>query len=245
MGAREDAVIERHEGDVFLGQLPLDVFVAVDAQFGVVREIGAEFQKEGTKVFIHAVEVVLVYRCRALHNPGVFLAVGVGALLGTKDGDFFLGLAEEHNPFACLKASTVFGSNIVLALPLLKGNDRNLLLLDEGIDLTQEGVGHHAHERRGSDGLAALEAEKASSLFFRLQFRLVDVEVHAIDALDFQGYVLAKDVGNAARYTHGWLRSTPILRDHCRLERPNNWGCASRPRTIDRSLFYRQKPEHA
>jgi hypothetical protein len=44
---------------------------------------------------------------------------------------------------------------------------------------------------------AALEAEKARSLFLRLQFRLVDVEVHAIDALDFQDYVIAKDVGNA------------------------------------------------
>ena len=119
------------------------------------------------------------------------------------------------------------------------------MLLDEGINLIQEGVGHHAHERRGSDRLATLEPEKASSLFLRLQFGLVDVEVHAIDALDFQHYVIAQDVGNAPRYTHRWLRSTPILRDHYRFERSNNWGCASRPRTIDRSLFYGHTPKHA
>src|SRR5262249_2830273 len=82
----------------------------------------------------------------------------------------------------------------------------------------------HAHGRRGSDGLAALEPEKASSLFLRLEFGLVDVEVHTIDALDFQAHMVTKDVSNAPRYTHGWLRSTPILRDHCRLERPNKLG---------------------
>jgi hypothetical protein len=54
-------------------------------------------------------------------------------------------------------------------------------------------------------------AEKASGLLLRLQFRLLDVEVHAIDAFDFQGHVATDDIGNAARYTHDWLRSTKVL----------------------------------
>src|SRR6266851_2741086 len=43
-----------------------------------------------------------------------------------------------------------------------------------------------------------------------LQFRLVDVEIHAVDAFDFQGYVLADDFSDGAWYTHGWLRLTSI-----------------------------------
>jgi hypothetical protein len=54
------------------------------------------------------------------------------------------------------------------------------------------------------------------------------------------------DYGSLRRAYPERAGSTPLglvatsVRDHCRLERPNNWGCASRPRTIDRSLLYRQ-----
>ena len=175
---------------------------------------------------------------------GVLLAVAARALLGAKDGHLFLGFAEEQNALGPLKALAIFCGDIVLALSLLEGNDRDLVLLEEVIDLAQERLGHDSHQRRGSDGLAAMEPEEASGLFFGLQLGLVDVEVHAIDALDFQGHVLLEDSGKAARYTHGWLRSTSILRDHYRLERSNNWSCASRPRTIDRSLFHEPEPQH-
>jgi hypothetical protein len=49
VGAAQDAVVEGLEGDALLGQLPLDVLVAVDAELGVVREVGAELQEEGPK----------------------------------------------------------------------------------------------------------------------------------------------------------------------------------------------------
>ena len=52
VGAGKDAVVQGLEGDAFLGQLPLDVFVAVDAQLGVVREVGAELQEERAEVFV-------------------------------------------------------------------------------------------------------------------------------------------------------------------------------------------------
>ena len=42
------------------GQLLLHVFVTVQAELGVVGEVGAEFQEEGTKVSIHAVNVKVV-----------------------------------------------------------------------------------------------------------------------------------------------------------------------------------------
>ncbi len=67
-----------------------------------------------------------------------------------------------------------------------------------------------------------MEAKKASGLLLRLQFGLIEIEVHAIDALDFQSHMVTHDFGHAARYTHDWLRSTLILRDPCRFERLNH-----------------------
>jgi hypothetical protein len=46
-------------------------------------------------------------------------------------------------------------------------------------------------------------AEEGSDLTFALEPGLVNVEVHAVDALDFQGHVLANDFGDSAWYTHG------------------------------------------
>ena len=71
--------------------------------------------------------------------------------------------------------------------------------------------------------------KKAATPLVGLQFRLVDVEVHAVDAFDFQGHVLADDFGNGAWYTHGWLRSTRSLGTNQPL-RGSNWGCFSIPR---------------
>ena len=41
-GATANAVVKRFEGDALLGQLTLDVFVAVEAELGVAREVGTE-----------------------------------------------------------------------------------------------------------------------------------------------------------------------------------------------------------
>jgi hypothetical protein len=101
-------------------------------------------------------------------------------------------------------------------------DDGDPVLLNESIDLLQEGMGHDAHQRRRGNGLLAMEAKEAGRSFLHLQLRLINVEVHAIDAFYFQSHVILEDVRNAARYTHDWLRSTPILRDHYRLVRSNH-----------------------
>ena len=200
--AREDAVVERLKGDAHFGELPFDVLMAVEAQLGVVREVGAELQKERTEVFIDAIEVELVHRHRTLDDPRILLAVGGRAFLRAKDVGLLLRFAQKQDAFAPLKACPMFGGDIVLALALAKLHDRNAVLFDEGVDLFQERVGHDAHQRRGGNGLLAMELEEAGSLLFRLQFRLIDVEVHAIDTFNFQGYVILDDVRNTARYTH-------------------------------------------
>jgi hypothetical protein len=42
IGATEDAIVQGLEWDLLLGELPLEIFVAIDAEFGRVREVGAE-----------------------------------------------------------------------------------------------------------------------------------------------------------------------------------------------------------
>ena len=50
--SRKDAVVERFKVDAFVSQLLLNVFVAVDAQLGGVREVGAELQEERTEIVL-------------------------------------------------------------------------------------------------------------------------------------------------------------------------------------------------
>jgi hypothetical protein len=80
--------------------------------------------------------------------------------------------------------------------------------------------------------------ERSRRLLFHLEFRVIDVEVHSIDTLDFQGHLILGDVNNAARYTHDWLRSTQILRDHYRLCAVQSLRLRKQTSPIDSSLFY-------
>ena len=52
----EDAIIEFLVGDAHTGQLPLQVFVPVEAQLGVEREVGAEFDEERAEVLIDGID---------------------------------------------------------------------------------------------------------------------------------------------------------------------------------------------
>jgi len=154
-----------------------------------------------------------------------------------------LSLAEEQNAFVALETRTICRGHVVLALSLAKLDHRNVVLRDEGIDLSQKRVGHDAHQRRGSHRLAAMKAEEASGLLLRLEFRLIDIEVHPIDAFDFQGDVIVDDVGNAAGYTHDWLRSTKVRRTTTALS-GQTLGLRKQTPPIDRSLSIDAKTNH-
>ena len=144
----------------------------------------------------------------------------------------------KQNAFAALEAGPVLRGDIVLALLLGEGDQRDVVL-------ARRTLRWPAMKALLMGSMRAEEAKvwprwkrkNEATPRVGLQSRLVDVEVHAVDAFDFQGHVLADDFGNGAWYTHGWLRSTRTLGDHYRFER-SNWGCFSIPRhRLDRSLF--------
>ena len=58
IGAGQDAVVQRLERDAALGELPLDVLVAVDAQPGGVGEVRAELHEQRPEVVVDQIEVV-------------------------------------------------------------------------------------------------------------------------------------------------------------------------------------------
>lgn len=144
-----------------------------------------------------------------LDDPGIFLARGgVGAFLRAEHRRLFLGLADEEYAFRAGAAGAVGSRDVVLALVFVKGDEVHALLLDERFDLADEGGADRFHERRGGKGAAPMVAEERRDAGSRLQFGLINIEVHAVNALNFEGHMLGDDVGNAAWYTHGWLRSS-------------------------------------
>ena len=104
IGAAQNAIVQGLEGYPFLGQLSLDVLMAVDAQLGVVGEVGAELEKERAEVLVDAIEVVMIDYGRGPHDPGVRLTgLGVTALLGAEDGCLLLRLPTTTIPSVPLK----------------------------------------------------------------------------------------------------------------------------------------------
>ena len=123
---------------------------------------------------------------------GYFLPVcGLRALLGAEDRYLLLSLADEENAFGPVESGPILRRRHRPCVALLaKVNNGNLLLLDEASTAANEGVAHEFHERRGGDGLSTMEAEEADDAAVSLQRRLIDVEVHAVDAFDFESHVL-------------------------------------------------------
>jgi len=120
---------------------------------------------------------------------------------------FSLGLADEDDPFGGGDAGQVRGHHVVLPLPGGEGEERNLLPGCEGLDRPDEGLADRVHQSRGGDRVPAVVPEEPDHPALRLELGDVHVEVHPVDALHFQGHVVAEDLRHGSWYTYGWLRS--------------------------------------
>ena len=82
--------------------------------------------------------------------------------------------------------------------------------------------------------MVAKEGDNAAVV---LQLGLINVEVHAVDAFDFERDVFLKDFGNGAWYAHHRLRLTLVRRDHHRIAVKKRLLRQTSHR-LNRSLFY-------
>jgi hypothetical protein len=69
------------------------------------------------------------------------------------------------------------------------------MIFHELFDLCHKPVSDRRHECRTGDLLASVPTEEAGYSALALSRRDVSVEVHAVDALDFQAYMLFQDSG--------------------------------------------------
>jgi hypothetical protein len=87
----QNPIVESLKSDSLLRQLPFSVFVSVEAELGVVGEVRAELQKEGSKVAVHAVDVEVVQSTLARRERGEREPSGAFAVRAKR----FLAAAES------------------------------------------------------------------------------------------------------------------------------------------------------
>jgi hypothetical protein len=215
VGAGLDPIIEGFEWYASLGQLALEVFVAIDVELGVVRKVGTDLQEEGAEVLIDAVEVVVIDHRGCVHNPRIGSSrLCTAPLLRPHHSRLLLGLADIEDAFRSLEASQVLLRDVVLALPLLEAHQIDALAVDERLDVANERLGHRRHRRRRGKSLAPMLAQEPHDAPYRLQQRHVDVEVHPVDPLELQNHVITQDVRHRSCYRHRGLRSSTGPRAH-------------------------------
>ena len=121
-----------------------------------------------------------------------------------------------------LEPGQVLLHHVIFALTLMELHHRNLLLFGEALHGCYEGFGHLIHQGGGGELVAAVETKEFRDSTFTLQHRHVDIEVHAIDAIQLESHMMIEDVGNALWYAHFGSGTTPILRDRLPPRRPTH-----------------------
>ena len=204
VGTRQDAVVQRLEGDAALLQLSLDVLVAVHAQPRGVREVRAELHEHRPEVVVDQVEVVVVDHRRGVHQLHVVAAARlVLATLRAHHARLLLRLADEQHALAAGPAPQMFPHALLLALAAAELHQLDAGTLGEAFDGRHEVPRHRRHQRRRRHRVAAHLAEEPRRAAARLQHRHVGVQVHPVDALQLQRRVLVENLRRASCYRHG------------------------------------------
>ena len=124
----------------------------------------------------------------------------------------------------------MFPHALLLALAAAELHQLDPGTLGEALDPRHEVPRHRRHQRRRRHRLAAHLAEEPRRSPARLQDRHVGVEVHPVDALEFERRVLVENFRRASCYRHGsdsgrWATHGPPY-GHRRLRATRNRGLA-------------------
>src|SRR5258705_8497589 len=210
-GATEHAVVERLELNSFPCKLAFGVFVAVETELGIERKVAAKLQEKRTKIVVACVDVIVIYHRGGSHDPGIRLAgLRVPASFGSEYRCLLLRLADKNNPFLLVELAQVLLHHVVLALPLAKLHQRNLLLRRQVLHLGYEGTAHRRHQSRGRNRIPTVPTEEPHNPQLVLQFRHVHIEVHAVDPLNRKLHVMAQDIGYPLCY-HGFGSDRSVM----------------------------------
>jgi hypothetical protein len=164
--------------------------VTVEAEPGVVGEVGAELDEERAEVGVDAVEVEVVDHPGGLDDPRVGPARGVVPFLGPEQRRLLLGPADEDHALSApgrLEPGQVLMHHVVLVLVPGEVHPRDLLLAGETVDRGGEAVGNLAQRRGRGDRQPQLPVDVPDQPGRVLKVRDVHVQVHPVDALDLEG----------------------------------------------------------
>jgi hypothetical protein len=128
--------------------------------------------------------------------------------LGAPDAGLLLRAPDEQHPLRLGELRQELVGDVVLALALAERQQLQAAGGDEAVDVSDERLGHRVHQGGRGVVVAAVADEEALYPAAVGQPRLPDVEIHPVDRLHLEDDVIVEDIGDAARYGHGWLRST-------------------------------------
>src|SRR5438270_10138750 len=135
--------------------------MAIQAEFGIIGEIGAELQKERAEIPIHTVHVKMVDHGGGPHQPGISGArLFVPSPLGAEHRRFLLRLAYEQYPFHLVELAEILCRDIIFALSLAEMHNRNALPLDKSIHGGEERLAHRIHQSARDELVAPVIPEK-------------------------------------------------------------------------------------
>jgi hypothetical protein len=174
--------------------------VAVDAQLGVVGEVGAELDEERAEIVVEAVEVEVVDQRGGFDQPRVRGAgAGVVAAFSAHHRSLLLRPTDIQHRLGTVVLSQVGLGDVVLTLALGEADQVHAIGVDEVVDRRDERPGHRRHQRRGRERVPAMVVEERRGALRVLQPRLVHVAVHPVDRLDLEHHVPVQHVGHGAR----------------------------------------------
>jgi hypothetical protein len=180
----------------------------VNAQPGIVREIGTELQEKRTEVGVHRVHVEVIDHTRGLHDPRISHTLGVAALLRPEHHSLLLSPPDGQHPLLGGETRQVLVHDVVLALTLDEVDPRHTLLTGEAAHRRAEAVTDRRQRRGRGDRQPQLAVHEPHQPRRVLQLRHVDVEIHPINALHLEHHMIVEDISHAARYRHHGLRPT-------------------------------------
>jgi len=174
-------------------QLAFGVFVPVQAELGVVGEVGTELQEKRAEVLVHTIEVIVIDQGSGFDDPGIAgVLLRVVTLFGAIDGALLLRFANEDYAIALWKLCAHFGGDLIFALAFFEGYQGDLMIFHELLDGRYEGPGHRLHGVGGQDLGFPLLPDEVQRTFQNLKPSHDDVEIHPVDGFGFQNHMLVQ-----------------------------------------------------
>ena len=89
--------------------------------------------------------------------------------------------------------------HVVLALSLSEIDHRNVVISREAVETGNEVLADRLQQRRRREGMAPMVTQERHHPLHVLQSRLVDVQIHPIDALHLESDMSGENLSSAAR----------------------------------------------